>query len=64
LARQSYRDIGRMKPDGTFTDFLPNYEGRKFNSPNDMVFGPDGALWFTDQTFSVPGFVQTPGATQ
>jgi sugar lactone lactonase YvrE len=29
-------------------------EGKKFNSPNDIVVGPDGALFFTDPTLDLP----------
>ena len=30
------------------------FEGKKFNSPNDIVVGPDGALFFTDPTLDLP----------
>ncbi len=33
--------------------FLSTYDGRKFNSPNDLVFAPDGSLWFTDPTYGL-----------
>lgn len=55
VARQGLRDIGRMKADGTFTEVLSSFEGKRLNCPNDMVISPDGALWFTDPAFSVPG---------
>jgi gluconolactonase len=29
------------------------YEGKKFNSPNDVIVGPDGALYFTDPTLDL-----------
>ncbi len=56
VMRQALRDIGRLNKDGTFSSFLSRYEGKRFNAPNDMVFGPDGTLWFTDPAFSVPGY--------
>lgn len=31
--------------------FLDKYEGKRFNSPNDLVFAPDGALYFTDPPY-------------
>jgi gluconolactonase len=37
-----------------------NSEGQHLNSPNDMVFGPDGALWFTDPPFGLPKFDEDP----
>ena len=30
------------------------YQGMKFNSPNDLVLGPDGAIYFTDPTYDLP----------
>src|SRR5450631_405023 len=30
------------------------YQGMKFNSPNDVVLGPDGAIYFTDPTYDLP----------
>ena len=33
--------------------FLDRWEGKRFNSPNDLVFAPDGALWFTDPPFGL-----------
>lgn len=56
ICRQGLRDIGRLNKDGTFSNFLSGYQGKRFNSPNDLVFGADGTLWFTDPPFSVPGF--------
>ena len=54
IMRQGLRDVGRRAKDGTFSVFLRDYQGKRFNSPNDLVFSPDGCLWFTDPTFSVP----------
>ena len=33
--------------------FLSLYDGKRFNSPNDMVFAADGALWFTDPPYGL-----------
>ncbi|HET7229747.1 MAG TPA: SMP-30/gluconolactonase/LRE family protein [Longimicrobium sp.] len=30
-----------------------HFEGKRLNSPNDVVLGPDGALWFTDPTYGL-----------
>jgi gluconolactonase len=30
------------------------FEGKRFNSPNDVVLGPDGAIYFTDPTLDLP----------
>lgn len=48
------RAIIRISPDGKFTILADHFEGKKFNSPNDVVLGPDGALYFTDPTMDLP----------
>lgn len=48
------RSIIRMSPDGkTYTTLADRYDGKRFNSPNDVVLGPDGALYFTDPTLDL-----------
>lgn len=48
------RAIIRLSPDGkTYTIVADNYQGKKFNSPNDVVLGPDGAIYFTDPTLDL-----------
>ncbi len=42
------RAIIAVTPDGKYTILADHYEGKKLNSPNDVVTGPDGALYFTD----------------
>lgn len=56
IARQGPRDIGMLTPDGELSSFVGAWDGKTLNSPNDLVVAPDGALWFTDPPFSVPGF--------
>lgn len=48
------RAVIRIKPDGTYTVLADRYEGKRFNSPNDVVIGPDGAIYFTDPTSDLP----------
>ncbi len=48
------RAIIRVAPDGKYTILADHYEGMKFNSPNDVVIGPDGAIYFTDPTLDLP----------
>ena len=55
VCRQAIRDIGRMKADGTIVEAYARYNGKRFNAPNDLVFAPNGTLWMTDPTFSLPG---------
>jgi gluconolactonase len=48
------RVVAAFAPDGTHTILADKYEGKKFNSPNDIVLGPDGALYFTDPSLDLP----------
>jgi gluconolactonase len=48
------RSIIRIDADGKYTVLADRYEGKKFNSPNDIILGPDGALYFTDPTLDLP----------
>ena len=47
------RAIIRISSDGKYTILADRFEGKKFNSPNDVVLGPDGALYFTDPTLDL-----------
>ena len=47
------RAIITVTPDGKYTVLADRFEGRKFNSPNDVIVGPDGALYFTDPTLDL-----------
>jgi gluconolactonase len=48
------RAIVQIDPDGKYKVLADKFEGQKFNSPNDIVLGPDGALYFTDPTLDLP----------
>ena len=45
------RRIVRYEPDGDVTVICDNYEGKKFNSPNDLAVDEQGAIWFTDPRY-------------
>ncbi|HEX3684042.1 MAG TPA: SMP-30/gluconolactonase/LRE family protein [Bryobacteraceae bacterium] len=47
------RAIIQVTPSGQYTILADRFEGRRFNSPNDVVIGPDGALYFTDPTLDL-----------
>jgi gluconolactonase len=47
------RAIIAVTPDGKYKILADHYDGKKFNSPNDVVVGPDGALYFTDPTLDL-----------
>ena len=48
------RAIIRVDPDGKYKVLADKYDAKKFNSPNDVILGPDGALYFTDPTLDLP----------
>jgi gluconolactonase len=47
------RAIIVVTPEGKYTVLADHYEGKKLNSPNDVIVGPDGALYFTDPTLDL-----------
>lgn len=47
------RAIIEVMPDGKYKILADRYEGKRFNSPNDVVVGPDGALYFSDPTLDL-----------
>ena len=53
LTRMGIATIDRMDDKGGIKPFLSKYEGKRLNSPNDLVFTKDGALWFTDPPFGL-----------
>ena len=49
------RRITRTEHDGAVTVLADRFEGKRLNSPNDIVCARDGALWFTDPPFGIQG---------
>lgn len=47
------RRLTRTEHDGTITVLAESYEGRRLNSPNDVVVKSDGSIWFTDPTYGI-----------
>jgi gluconolactonase len=47
------RAIIEVTPEGKYKILADHYDGKKFNSPNDVIVGPDGALYFTDPTLDL-----------
>jgi len=45
------RRVTRYENDGSATILCDNYNGKKLNSPNDVVAHPDGSYWFTDPPY-------------
>ena len=48
------RRVTRLEADGQTTVLADRFEGRRLNSPNDLVYRSDGALFFTDPPFGLP----------
>ena len=49
------RRITRTEYDGRITVLADRFDGKRFNSPNDIVCQSDGAIWFTDPPFGILG---------
>jgi gluconolactonase len=47
------RSVVRTEFDGTLTTLAESYEGKRLNSPNDVVVRSDGTIWFTDPTYGI-----------
>jgi gluconolactonase len=54
------RRVSRIESDGRTTVLADRYEGRRLNSPNDLVYRSDGTLFFTDPPFGLPKFFNDP----
>jgi gluconolactonase len=50
----------RVNPHGDVTVLADGYDGRRLNSPNDLVYRSDGTLYFTDPPFGLPGVFDDP----
>jgi gluconolactonase len=54
------RRVTRVEKDGRLTVLADKYEGKRLNSPNDLVYRSDGTLFFTDPPFGLPKFYDDP----
>ena len=52
------RRIIRLEKDGKETILADKFEGKRLNSPNDLVYRSDGTLFFTDPPFGLPKFFE------
>ncbi len=50
------RRVLRLEPGGQLTVVADRFEGKRLNSPNDLVYRSDGTLYFTDPPFGLPKF--------
>ena len=52
--------VSRIEHDGRVTVLASSYQGKRLNSPNDLVYRADGSLYFTDPPFGLPKFYDDP----
>ena len=49
------RQVSRIEVDGSLTILASHYQGKRLNSPNDVIVKSDGSIWFTDPTYGIDG---------
>ncbi|MDB5375503.1 MAG: gluconolactonase [Belnapia sp.] len=52
------RRVVRFEYDGSITVLADSYQGKKLNSPNDVICKSDGSIWFTDPPFGTYAFYE------
>ena len=57
------RRVTRTEYDGTITVLADRYDGKRLNSPNDIVVKSDDSVWFTDPPFGIAGHYEGTKAT-
>ena len=54
LCQHGNRRIARISKDRQVSTLVDRFEGKRFNSPNDLVYKSDGSLYFTDPPYGLP----------
>jgi gluconolactonase len=54
------RRVTRLEKNGVLTVLADRYQGKRLNSPNDLVYKSDGSLYFTDPPFGLPAAYDDP----
>jgi gluconolactonase len=60
MCQHGNRRILRVNPHGDTTVLADQYQGKRLNSPNDLVYRSDGTVFFTDPPFGLPGVFDDP----
>jgi len=58
------RRVSRTELDGTVVTLADKYDGKRLNSPNDIVVKSDGSIYFTDPPYGLPGYTPHPNQTE
>jgi len=53
LCQHGERRIARLEKDGSFTSLADRYDGKRFNSPNDLTIDKSGIIYFTDPPYGL-----------
>jgi gluconolactonase len=60
MCQHGNRRVLRVNPHGDTSVIADSFDGRRLNSPNDVVSRADGSIWFTDPPFGRPGMADDP----
>ncbi|HZC69313.1 MAG TPA: SMP-30/gluconolactonase/LRE family protein [Jatrophihabitans sp.] len=60
MCQHGNRRVLRVNPHGDTTVLADSFDGKRLNSPNDLVFRSDGTLYFTDPPFGLPEAFDDP----
>jgi gluconolactonase len=60
ICEHGNRRVTRLEPNGSITVLADAFQGQRLNSPNDLAYRSDGALFFTDPPFGLPGLHSDP----
>jgi len=64
ICQHGNRRVVRIEKNGLTTVMADKFNGKRLNSPNDLVYRSDGALFFTDPPFGLPKFADDPRREQ
>ena len=60
ICQHGERRVARVEKDGTQTSLADKYEGKRFNSPNDLTQTKSGAIYFTDPPYGLDKLNDSP----
>jgi gluconolactonase len=60
ICQHGNRRVIRVEPHGNTTVLADRYDGKRLNSPSDLVYASDGTLYFTDPPFGLPATFSDP----